>query len=390
MYCSFQVANRAEGMIEQLFQEKGKVTKNAHKTSDCITSYFQTIRAVLDQRESALRSTVQKYGDIRLSRLDAHYQMLRNHHSTILARIDDIESLIETNDNTSLLRQKQAISEEVEVQEQSIMRLADLLKESCDNGSLLFQVGQSSSAFSELGTLNERQQKDGCPFVTLRRVVISEDEDPYLDVPLRFEDEENVQPQKHMRVESEKVVEYEPDNKPKFDFDNSIYNVPRSNAVSSSNYNVPRSSNGSNKPKIPPRKSSVPKLPPVPPRHKIKRSQSSNDASTVTSSEWQRDYQNAPLTLPRTSETDTSEWSRDYQNYPSLPLNVSQGDTSNPHSQKWKTIPARKSAPYFVPILRQVDSDEDIEVSDCRVYLCVCVWGGGGISTIRKTPDSLY
>lgn len=105
-----EVASRAEGMLDQLLQEKDKIAKNAHSTTESINSYFKKVRKVIDMRESALKSTVQKYSDIRHSRIDSHSQMLRNHHDAILVKVGELERIIESNDIHKLLSQKQALS----------------------------------------------------------------------------------------------------------------------------------------------------------------------------------------------------------------------------------------------------------------------------------------
>lgn len=241
-------------MIEKLFEEKDTVTQNGHETSDKIRSYFEKVREVLRERESALCSTVQKYTDIRLSRIDTNYQMLENHHCTILTRIGDIESLIDSSDSIKIFREKQSSSEDLEKQLQSIMSLSDILEESCRKGSLLFQDGPNTTTFNDLGTLKERIQEDDSPFFTLRRIIVSEEEDPYLDVPLRFEDEESAKhPQKQMRYdERQQIEEYELENKPTFDIYSDVSDVNVANNVQTDDHLML-----TNNPPVPRRKLSI-------------------------------------------------------------------------------------------------------------------------------------
>lgn len=324
-------------MIEQLFQERETITLNADSTTKVIEAYFKKIRGVVDHRESALKSTIQKYRDVKLSRLDSHNQMLQNHHDTILVKVGELEQLIEDNDIPKLFVQKQAIAEELEAQEQSVMAVQDLMQESCNKGSLLFREGQSLSVFAEIGSLNERHQNPNSAFVTLRRVVVSEEEDPYLDVPLRFEDTTSSPPQKQVRVdESKSSIEYEPEEK-----SNIVYNIPR-----------PLSSSPQLKtPEVPPRKSSSnrkePTPPPLPPRPRSRR---------IT-----------PSSAKRPSNHDTDR-TKEYQNFnpQSLTMLKSFPDITN---GKMKTLPTSShynhsnSIPMMTKMLAD-SSDDSSEVSE--------------------------
>ena len=336
-----QVATRAEGMIEQLFKEKDMVSKNAQNTSEAIEVYFKKIRKVIEQRESALKSTVQKYSDVKLSRLDLHNQMLQNHHDAILVKVAELERLIDSDDFPTLFLQKQAISEDLEANEQSVMAVGELLQESCDQGSLLFRESQSSSALAEIGMLNERQQKPNSPFVTLRRLVVSEEEDPYLDVPLRFEDEESLPPQKQVRVdETKSSIEYEPEGKPSNS--GSLYDVPQRLAKSS-----PQQLSVT--PQVPLRKASSevrePSPPQLPPRPRSRR-------------------------ITPTSQRPHNTWDDAYQNYQpkSLQLNY---ENSTPDIGKARTLPSsrfnRSVSISSVPVLKDSSSDSEVSYGVCKV-----------------------
>ena len=307
-------------MLEQLLQEKDKITKNAQTTTEAINAYFQKIRKVINQRESALKSTVQKYCDTRLSRMDSHNQMLQNHHDAILVKVGELERLIESNDIQRLFAQKQAISEDLEAQEQSVMAVSDLIKESSNQGSLLFREGQHPSTFSEVGNLNERHKRPNSSFVTLRRLVVSEEEDPYLDVPLRFEDEQSSPPQKQVRVdESSSKMEYEPEGKP--GNPDNIYNVPK-----------PVKQQQSTQPEVPPRRTSREKTPPLPPRRPQSRRNSSQRPASPHSPDWTRSYQNFdPKSLKRSDQSHYMNFTPDLaQRARTLPPSLSSRSQSTP------------------------------------------------------------
>ena len=251
--------------MKKLFEDKNKVSDNSRQVSDSVEAYFKKIRQMLDQREKAMLSTVQKYSDIKLTRLDVQYQTLEQHRTTILEGIAKIEELIDNNDNVGLLSQKQTLSEDLEDHEQSIITLSESLTESqMFTSLLLFREDQANTSnFSELGTLNECRREPNSLFMSLRRVIVTEEEDPYLDVPLRFEDMDGGE---HMRIdESKERVEYEPESKPNHnDINQSKQQI---NVDSEQNiYNVPKPvQNLPPKPHVPPRKSSIENKRPIPP-----------------------------------------------------------------------------------------------------------------------------
>lgn len=262
-----QVASQAEDLMNELFQDKGKVSDNSHQVSDSVRAYFDKIRKTLDHREKALLSTIHKYSDIKLTRLDIHYRTLEQHRTTILECTSKIQQLIENDDNVGLLSQKQTLSEDLDTHEQSVITLAESLVEARKLSShLMFRDDQAfPSSVSELGTLNECRKEPNSLFLSLRRVIVTEEEDPYLDVPLRFEDMEGGE---HMRIdESKEQVEYEPQSKPSSS-NQSNQQVNSNDKDSETNiYNVPKPlPSPPVKPHVPPRRSSIERKPAATPQ----------------------------------------------------------------------------------------------------------------------------
>ena len=254
--------------MNELFVDKNKVSDNSNEVADSVKAYFERIQRILEQRQKAMLSTIHKYSDVKLTRLDIHYRTLEQHRATILDSISKIEQMIENEDNVRLLSQKQSLSEELETHQQSIITLSESLTESREfSAQLLFREDNTiSSSIGELGTLNECRKEPDSLFVSLRRVIVTEDEDPYLDVPLRFEDMEGGE---HMRIdESKERVEYEPQSKPSRNLINQskqvVNDVISGDQVST--YDVPRSAHPPPvKPRVPQRKSSIDSDKPAPP-----------------------------------------------------------------------------------------------------------------------------
>lgn len=269
--------------MSELFEEKNKVMENSSQVSGLVKAYFERIKKMLDEREKAMISTVHKYSGIKLTRLDIQYQMLRQHRATIHEGISKIERLIEDDDNVGLLSQKQTLSEDLDVHEQSIITLAESLTESQKFSSeLLFREDQAvTSNIRDLGTLNDCRKESDSLVMTLRRVIVSKEEDPYLDVPLRFEDMDGGE---HMRIDERKEqVEYEPDSKPHLinqskqlinqiidDDSTNVYNIPKPVQTPVVKPRVPprKLSSEKEKPVLPPRPHTSPdhRAPPKPPK----------------------------------------------------------------------------------------------------------------------------
>ena len=299
-----QVASQAEEIMSELFKDRGKVSNNSHEVSDSVKAYFDKIRKQLDHREKALLSTIHKYSDIKLTRLDIHYRTLEQHRSTILECVSKIEQLIDKDDNVGLLSQKQTLSEDLDAHEHSIISLAESLAEARKVSSqLMFRDDQSlSSSVSELGTLNECRKEPESLFMSLRRVIVTEEEDPYLDVPLRFEDMEGGE---HMRFdESKEQVEYEPQSKPHTVDNMSSDQVDDSSKDNDVNvYNVPKPVLLP-KPQVPPRKSSFMRKPALVRRPRPTHDYVNAPARPPKPAHLQTNTNNAPrksVTMPRLS-----------------------------------------------------------------------------------------
>lgn len=263
----WQVSSRADAMLQQLHKDMEIVSSNSTATTDAVRLFFEKMRKVLSQREKALLSTIQKYGDIKLTRLDTHHQKLREHHDAILEVVEKIEKMIQNGENVDVLLQKQAISEELDVHQQSVLSISDMLAESQSSSCYLSfkEDGSLCHQMSEVGTLNECHRDPDSVFISVRRLIVSEDEDPYLDVPLRFEDEKASVPQKTMRFD---------ETKQPLEFADKTYDTPRpltpprnrtpSTPLSASSHVAPMKSAGYETydvPKLPPKQP-----PPLPPR----------------------------------------------------------------------------------------------------------------------------
>ena len=176
-----QVSAQAEDTMKELYEEKTAVTKNTHATVDAVQGYFHKLIDGLGRREKALVSTIRKYGDIKLSMLDTRYNSLQENNLAIRNAVEQIESLGESDIN--VLKQRQTLTEEIDTHQQCLLSVVDVARKPT---YLSFKRGVELP--SDIGTLNECTPDPNSVFVSMRQVIVTDDEDPYLDVPLRFED----------------------------------------------------------------------------------------------------------------------------------------------------------------------------------------------------------
>ena len=198
--------------MKDLIKVKNDITKNASDTIADVEATFKKISHSLACRKKAIVSTIRMYSDVKLSRLDAHHEMLRTHHDIILEDVSKLEKLIEGDENFNIICQKQPISEQIAMHEQSIISLIDMLKNRRVTSFLSFNVSPTITCeLDDLGELEEHSREPEKSFHSVRRVVISEEEDPYNNVPLRFEDTSSDALQTEVRIDESKThIRYEP------------------------------------------------------------------------------------------------------------------------------------------------------------------------------------
>ena len=71
-----EVAFHAEKKIEELYKERELVSENRERTCRLVAAFFDKMLKVLEERKSAVISTVRKYTDIQLTKLDEQNQTL--------------------------------------------------------------------------------------------------------------------------------------------------------------------------------------------------------------------------------------------------------------------------------------------------------------------------
>ena len=347
-------------MAQQLHKDKDAVSQNCSTTTDTVRAFFEKMRKALNQREKALLSTIHRYNDTKLTKLDTQHQKLQEHRVAILQVVDKIKKMIQNGENMKVMLQKQALSEELDVHQQAVLSISDLLTES--QVSLSFLSFKEDNVLcqqtSEVGMLNECQRSpDDVAFLSVRRLLVSEEEDPYLDVPLRFEDEGTSAPQKTMR--------FDETSQPSEQFIDKTYDVPKSpfhpKTDSAQKPPVASRSKTDNPPK--PSRSKIDDVPkpPVPSRSKV------DDVTTPPIPPRPQTYDVPKPPIPAHSQAHSSSpfspLSTGYDTY-----DVPRSLPENPTKPKFATLPNLRSTPRSLSFPEEPsettieeESDEDYE-----------------------------
>lgn len=222
----------ADTMMQELEHDREIVTANRDMAREAVMLYFDQIRKVLQQREKALLNTVHKYSDIKLTMLDLHQQRLQEDHMAITKTVDSLETLLHQNETEldhSLLTKGQMMEEELEVHQQSVLSTKDTLEQAKFSKTFLSFSGDIilSEPLKEAGVLNECQRKPNSNILSMQRVVVSEEEDPYLRVPSRFDDLQSNKPQEEMRIDGRQKMGCKLSVSSMLEDEDVLYQIPR-------------------------------------------------------------------------------------------------------------------------------------------------------------------
>ena len=196
--------------MDLLYTDRDRVVANSNATREAVTAFFGELRQALEQREKAVLNTVRKYTDIKLSTLDLNHQKLQEDHMAITKGVENLERLLHANDShldASLLTNGGALEEELGLHQNSVLSVCDGIEEAKFAARFLSFSGDEvhlGETLREAGVLNECQRIPDTNILSMQRVLVSEQEDPYLLVPSRFEDLQTSGPREEVRIDGTK------------------------------------------------------------------------------------------------------------------------------------------------------------------------------------------
>ena len=150
----------------------------------------------------------------------------------ITKTVDSLETLLHQNETEldhSLLTKGQMLEEELEVHQQSVLSMKDTLDQAKFSTTFLSFSGDQilSEPLKEAGVLNECQRKPNSNILSMQRVVVSEEEDPYLRVPSRFDDLQSNKPQEEMRIDGRQKTGHKLSVSCMLEDEDVLYQIPR-------------------------------------------------------------------------------------------------------------------------------------------------------------------
>ena len=190
-----EIAFHAEKRMEELFGEKDVVTDNRDKTAKTIDDFFRDLSKALEERKSAIVSTLRKYTDMQLTKLDAQHQTLKAARTEILEVVGIIESSLQHCEDANILRREQEMKRNLDEHQESILKITQGASELRQSSSFLEFVKDKSvlAAISELGTLNESVRDPHLNQIIVQGTVVINNEDS--DIYIRINRKETAQVQ---------------------------------------------------------------------------------------------------------------------------------------------------------------------------------------------------
>lgn len=181
-----EIAFHAEKKMEELFEEKDAVTDNRDKTARVVNDFFLKLSEALEERKSAIISTLRKYTDMQLTKLDQQHQTLAAARTEIHEVVSLIESSLQHCEDASILTNGQELKGKLSTHQESILKITQCLSELRQSSSFLqFEKDKSVlSSISEIGTLHECTRDPHLNHVTVQGTVVisNENSDIYIRI----------------------------------------------------------------------------------------------------------------------------------------------------------------------------------------------------------------
>ena len=203
-----EVVSRAEDAMKQLAQDGEAIETNRSMCIESIHEVFSKVRATLDQRETMLLTTVNKYIDTKLTLVEHQSQMLEQKRDQILQAISSVEKLLEkASDITVLLDGKDALVEELDLQQQCVldidMEVFNAMHSSSYVGFRDENAKPVQKEASQLISLCEFFPDADSGYYSSRLIIVEGEENTYTQTVKDAEAHENLRYRKTVRKRAE-------------------------------------------------------------------------------------------------------------------------------------------------------------------------------------------
>lgn len=180
---AFQFTSRAEEAVNQLTQDYEAIEANRGICAETVREVFNQVRSVIDQREQAILSTIDKYIETKLSHVERQSQNLSEKKERILKATATTESLVDELYTVQILAEKEALTDELDQQEQGVLDIEEELFESKFSSTYIGfkndSIAKIKKEISSLISLCEFYPDSDSGYYLSRPVQVGED-DPYI------------------------------------------------------------------------------------------------------------------------------------------------------------------------------------------------------------------
>ena len=181
---AFQFTSRAEQAVKQLTQDYEAIEANQSICAETVRDVFNQVRSVINQREQAILSTIDRYIETKLSHVERQSQNLAEKKERILKATATTECLVDELYTVQILTEKEALTDELDQQEQGILDIEEELFESKFSSTYIGfkndSIAKIKKEISSLISLCEFYPDADSGYYLSRPIHVGE-EDPYMD-----------------------------------------------------------------------------------------------------------------------------------------------------------------------------------------------------------------
>jgi DNA-binding beta-propeller fold protein YncE len=120
---AYAFVEKAERMVEQLVQDHEAILTNQTRCKENVRETFAKLHRALEAREQALQLTIDKYTQDKVNAVTDHHHKLTKGKEKVLCCIESVSRLLERAGDISVLREDQALLEELDIQQQLILEI---------------------------------------------------------------------------------------------------------------------------------------------------------------------------------------------------------------------------------------------------------------------------
>ncbi len=178
---AYQFSARAEQAVARLSQDCDAIEANRNICTDTVREVFNTVRRVIDQREKAILSTIDKYVETKLTEVQKYSKWLSEKQERIDRALTTTLKLIDEIYTVRIITEKEELTDELDQQEQGILDIEEAL----------FASKFSSSYIGFKNDSTIKIQKEVKEVISLCEFYPDADSGYYLSRPILVEKEED-------------------------------------------------------------------------------------------------------------------------------------------------------------------------------------------------------